>query len=229
MKFARLLAVAASLAAGSVWAADLNVANNLDVQVVNGKNYNAPVSLFGGKNVIDLGAGDQQLVLRVSDGFSTKNSQELYKSDYYVLTFKTEQDEKLNISVPAMHNINQARKFDINPEFILKKDDGSTVHFEKAVLKKEGMQLSRNLVNELKEFNATGNPAALESRAPFAALMMNNADGGKLPTQGGTQERMGDVLMSEQMLHYWFRQADPQTRQRFLDWAARSVQKTAQK
>ncbi|MTI15339.1 YccT family protein [Sansalvadorimonas verongulae] len=229
MNFVRLLAMAASLAAGSVWAADLTVANNLDIHVVNGQKYNAPVSLFAGKNVIDLGAGDQQLVLRVSDSFGTRNSQELYKSEYYVLTFKTKGDEKLNISVPAMHNINQARQFDETSPFMLKTDDGSAVHFEKAVLKKDGMQLSRNLVNELKEFNATGNPAAIESRAPFAALMMNSADAGKLPTQVGTQERMGEVLMSEQMLHYWFKQADPQTRQRFLDWAARSVQKTAQK
>lgn len=228
MKFARMLAVAASLAAGSVWAADLSIANNLDVQVVNGKSYSASLSLFGSKNVIDLGQGDQQLVLRVSDGFSNKNSQELYKSEYYVLTFNTTADEKISLSVPTMHNLKQARKFDENPTFILKKEDGSAVHFEKAVLKKEGMQLSRNLVNELKEFNASDSPAAIESRAPFAALMMNSDDAAKLPQQGGTTERMGDVVMSEQMLHYWFKQADPQTRQRFLDWAARATQKTAQ-
>ena len=228
MKFARMLAVAASLAASSAWAADLSVANNLDVEVVNGKNHSSSFNLFGSENVIELGQGDQQLVLRVSDGFSNKKSQDLYKSEYYVLTFHTAADEKISLSVPPMHNIRQARQFDENPTFILKKANGSAIHFEKAVLKKEGMQLSRNLVNELKEFNASGSPAAIESRAPFAALMMNSNDDASLPQQGRTTERMGDVLMSEQMLHYWFKQADPQTRQRFLDWAARATQKTAQ-
>ncbi len=227
MKFGRILALVASFLAIPAWAATLNVANNVELKVINGKPFKS--KMFSDNKTVNLPDGDQQLVFRLNDSFRQGNSQELYSSEYYVIKIAAKGNEELTLKARPINNLSQAQNFDRNPEFTLTNAHGNPVPFKFSELKKEGMQINRDLVNELHDFNASGSPAAIESRAPFAALAMMNNQSTQLKASGGTQERIGNVLISEQMLHYWFQQADQATRERFMDWAGRSMKKTADK
>ena len=228
MKFSRILTLAVAVLALPAWAANLTVADNIELSVVNGKTYKAPAKLFGRADKIELEPGQQQVVFRIFDNIRSGSAQNLFRSEYYVITFDDRADDELKLAAAPISNMAAARQFDSNPSFTLVNQQEQAVPFEMAQLRKAGMQVSRDLVNELREFNATGHKAAIESRAPFAALALMNNDSTVLPEGNSVQQRMGDVLLSEQMLHYWFQQADHSTRERFLGWAERSMKKTAE-
>ena len=222
MKFGRISALAAAFFAVPVWAATLTVSDNIDVEVLDGHKYRSEVSFFGGsKNKIDLSDGAHQVVVRLSGNLKNSGDAELYKSGYYVVTLNTEGDAELKLATKPIRTQKDLKAFNKEPEFFLSNAQGQPYPYKMAFLEKEGMQLSRDLVRELSEFNASGDPAAIESRAPFAALAMNNPQA-KLST--GSND-VSEVLLSEQMLHYWFQQADAPTRERFLKWADRAVKK----
>ena len=220
MKFGRICALAAAFLATPIWAATLSTADNLDIEVIDGQKFRS--GLFSNaQKAINLSEGDHQIVLRLSGSIKGSKDPELYKTGYHVITLKTEGNEKLELASKPIKRMRDARAFDKNPEFILTNSNGKAYPFQTAFLEKEGMQIGRDLVRELKEFNATGSSAALESRAPFAALAMNNP----ATTLSNGSKSVSEVLLSEQMLHYWFQQADKETRERFLSWAARAMQK----
>ena len=222
MKFGRISALAAAFFAVPVWAATLTVSDNIDVEVLDGHKYRAEGSLFGSsKTRIDLNDGDHQLVVRLSGNLSSSGDAELYKTGYYVITMNTKGDAELKLTSKVIKNKRDLREFNKNPEFYLNTNQSQPFPFKMALLEKEGMQLGRDLVRELSEFNASGNAAAIESRAPFAALAMSNPQA----TLSNGSNEVSEILLSEQMLHYWFQQADAPTRERFLSWAARAVKK----
>ncbi len=226
MKFGRTLTLVAAILSAPSWAANLTVDKNIELEVINGKAYKSSRTFFGKAEDIALPTGDQQMVFRIFDSFRNGSSQDLFRSEYYVVTFADQGDSTINLAATPLTNLSAAKQFDKNPAFKLTNGKGENVPFKLAQLKKEGMQVSRDLVTELREFNATGNEAAIESRAPFAALALMNNDSAKLPAEGGVQTRIGDVLLSEQMLHYWFQQADQETRIRFMEWAERSMKRS---
>ena len=228
MKFWRILTLAVAVLATPTWAADLTVADNIELNVVNGKTYQASVKLFGTAEKIELNDGDQQLIFRIFDNIRSGNNQNLFRSEYYLITFSDQGDENLKLAASPILNMTAARQFDKKPVFTLLNSDGNAVPFKLAQMRREGMKVNRNMLNELREFNATGHEAAIEARAPFAALAMMNSDSALLPDRNNVQTKIGDVLLSEQMLHYWFQQADPETRKRFMNWAGRSMKKTAE-
>ncbi|CAM3480833.1 DUF2057 domain-containing protein [Parendozoicomonas haliclonae] len=225
MKFGRILTLAAVVLSTPALAANLTFNSNIELAVVNGQKHNQE-SVFGRPKDVVLPEGEQQIVFRIYDSFRTPGGHEMYGSEYYVATFADQGDETIKLTSANLPNLKAAKKFDDNPEFKLTNSKGEAVPFTLAQLKKEGMQISRDLVNELREFNATGHEGAIESRAPFAALAMMNNESTSLPKEGGVQTRIGDVLMSEQMLHYWFQQADHDTRVRFMEWADRSMKRS---
>ncbi len=184
-----------------VWAATLTVSDNFEIEVLDGQLYRAEGGLFdSSKKPIQLADGDHQLVLRLSG--SIKDSKEilLYKTGYYVITMNTQGDSQLKLAAKPIKRMRDASGFDKNPGFFLTDNSGKAVSFKMAYLKKEGVQFGRDMVRELQEFNATGNSAAIESRAPFAALAMNNP---QTELKNGSSN-VSEVLLSEQMLHYWF-------------------------
>ncbi|MCL6268420.1 DUF2057 domain-containing protein [Sansalvadorimonas sp. 2012CJ34-2] len=222
MKFGRISALAAAFFAVPIWAATLTVPNNIDIEVLDGQKYRSEASFLGGSNTkIDLNDGDHQLVVRLSGNLKTSGDAELYKTGYFVVTLNSEGNSELKLATKSIRNKKDLNAFNKKPEFFLTNNQGQPYPFKMALLEKEGMQIGRDLVRELSEFNATGNPAALESRAPFAALAMNNP---QTALSNGSNS-VSEILLSEQMLHYWFQQADKPTRERFLSWAARVMKK----
>ena len=220
MKFGRILSLIAVVIALPAWATSLTFSGNIELNVVDGKPYKTEGGLFSSKAPqLELANGDHQLVLRIEDLYSEGENQTIYNSAYYVITLKTEGKNTLKLSPQGVKNLIQAQRFDNNPRFKLVTGKGTAYPFRMAKLEKDGLQLGRNLAQELREFNATGHDAALAARAPAAQAYVHYGTPSALP------KGRGDATMSDQMLRYWFQQADSETRTRFLNWANKSMQK----
>ena len=228
MRIARILTTALSVLAIPAMAATLDVADNLDLKVLNGKKYRASAGLFENSKTVTLPDGDNQLILQVSDSYRISDNQEIFTSEYYVITLNTEGDTALNVKAKPLPNLNAAKSFDDAPSFFLQTEAGKNYPYKMAKLTKDGMQFSRDLVEELKDFNGTGHAAALESRAPYDALIASTGLKQNSPeAQAVIRNAKAEIILSEQMLHYWFQQADQGTRERFMQWADRAMKKQA--
>ncbi len=230
MKFTSRLVLAFSLLSASVvstlvQAADLDFEKNIELTLVNGGAYKGTGSLFDQERQVKLASGDQQIVFRVFDSFRESNSKRLFRSPYYVMTFGDQGDKRISLSTATpLRSLADANKFGRDPQFKLVDSQGKPVAFKMAMLQKDGVQVNRDLLAELHAFNATGHAAAIEARAPFAVVNRALVDSKQVPVQLTNSDH---VTVSEQMLHYWFEQADGDTRQRFLSWAERTMAKSA--
>ncbi len=230
MKFTSRLALVVSLLTTPalftfVQAADLAFEKNIELAVVNGAAHQSNQSLFDQEQQVALSSGDQQIVFRVFDSFRESNSKRLFRSPYYVMTFADQGDQLITLSTAKpLRTLAEANKFGRNPQFQLIDSSGQTVPFKMALLKKDGIQVNRDLLAELHAFNATGHAAAIEARAPFAVV--NRSLAGPVPAPVSVTNA-DHVTVSEQMLHYWFEQADGDTRQRFIEWAERTMAKSS--
>ena len=76
-----------------------------------------------------------------------------------------------------------------------------------------------SLIKDLSEYNASGAPAAVAAfagTAPVAVAVGGTAAAGKV--NKGKVTLQGENV-AEQMLQYWYQQADKETQARFIDWA----------
>ncbi|TDQ57192.1 hypothetical protein EDC45_1587 [Mesocricetibacter intestinalis] len=160
--------------------------------------------------------GKHQVVVRVSEIVRSGSDRTLFESDPIVVTFQGS-NEDIQISAPKLDNERDVNNFKRAPKISVKTLSGTELKSTQEYLKQEGFLPSVNLIENLSEYNTSGAAAAVPA---FATTAMPAA----VPMSGAGKAVKGKVTVqgenvAEQMLQYWYQQADKATQARFLDWA----------
>lgn len=207
------LATAALLTSTASFAGVITSSSNIDFLAIDGQK--ASKSLL--KETRSFNINDtqtHQVVVRVSEIVRSGSDRTLFESDPIVVTFKGSADDVV-ISAPRLETERDANAFKKSPIIHVKTVSGSEVPTKQEYLKQEGFLPVVNLIDNLSEYNSSDAPAAVKSFAsttmPAAIPGFSKAQKGKITVQGEN--------VAEQMLQYWYQQADKETQIRFLNWA----------
>lgn len=216
MKF-RLAALAtvALLTSTASFAGVVTASSNIDFLAIDGQKPSKNI-LKETKSFTINDTNTHQVVVRVSEVVRSGSDRSLFESDPIVVTFKGS-TEDIHISAPHLDNERDASQFKSNPQITVKTASGKVLETKQEFLKQEGFLPGVNLVENLAEYNSSGSVASVASFATTtlpAAIATVGANGkvskGKVTVQGENA--------AEQMLQYWYQQADAETQKRFLNW-----------
>ncbi|WP_084332645.1 DUF2057 domain-containing protein [Marinobacterium jannaschii] len=172
------------------------------------------------QSALVLSTGTNQLLARYSVELSTGDG-DLEKSDTFVLLFDAAGGQTLQLNVPDIKRSRDLKAFNRSGNWQLSDPSGQAVSYKKAVIKKQGFQLGRDYERELEKFNKTDSPAAYSFNRPAVKLATNSFSESFNPERQSSLPSANtgpDRVMTEQMLKYWYNQADFKTRERFKSW-----------
>ena len=210
------LATAALLTSTASFAGVVTGSSNIDFLAIDGQK--AAKSLL--KETRSFNISDtktHQVVVRVSEIVRAGSDRTLFESDPIVVTFQGD-NEDIIISAPRLEDERDVAGFKNNPVISVKTRSGTAVQTKQEYLKQEGFLPNVNLVENLSDYNASGSVASVSAfaTATLPAAVPTATAGGKVQKNKITVQ--GENA-AEQMLQYWFQQADKETQQRFLQWA----------
>ena len=210
------LATAALLTSTASFAGVVTGSSNIDFLAIDGQK--AAKSLL--KETRSFNISDtktHQVVVRVSEIVRAGSDRTLFESDPIVVTFQGT-NEDIIISAPRLEDERDVTGFKNNPVISVKTRSGTAVQTKQEYLKQEGFLPNVNLVENLSDYNASGSVASVSAfaTATLPAAVPTATAGGKVQKNKITVQ--GENA-AEQMLQYWFQQADKETQQRFLQWA----------
>lgn len=216
MKLSRfaLACVAATLSMSSL-AATVTVTPNISLLAIDGEK--AKSSLTKSQNSFNINDNNKhQVVVRVSEVVDNGSDKTLFESDPIIVTFQAG-NQDLVISAPRLDNMRNANMFAKDPKIIVKTSADQTVASKQDILKQTGIFPDTRIAEDLAEYNASQGVAAVPN---LVSVSMPAA----IPTAAGAKATKAKITVqgenvAEQMLQYWYQQADKETQARFLKWA----------
>lgn len=211
-----VLAASALLTSTASFAGAVTGSSNIDFLAIDGQK--AAKSLL--KETRSFNINDtqtHQVVVRVSEIVRAGSDRTLFESEPIIVTFQGS-NEDIIISAPSLENEREVNGFKNNPVITVKTRSGSVIPTKQEYLKQEGFLPNVNLVENLSDYNASGAAASVSAfaTATLPATTPPASASGKVQKNKITVQ--GENA-AEQMLQYWFQQADKETQQRFLKWA----------
>lgn len=216
MKLSRfaLACVAATLSMSSL-AATVTVTPNISLLAIDGEK--AKSSLTKSQNSFNINDNNKhQVVVRVSEVVDNGSDKTLFESDPIIVTFQAG-NQDLVISAPRLDNMRNANMFAKDPKIIVKTSADQTLASKQDILKQTGIFPDTRIAEDLAEYNASQGVAAVPN---LVSVSMPAA----IPTAAGAKATKAKITVqgenvAEQMLQYWYQQADKETQARFLKWA----------
>ncbi|EPJ9672903.1 TPA: DUF2057 family protein [Citrobacter freundii] len=198
----------------TVFATTLRLSTDIDLLVLDGKKVSS--SLLRGADSIELDNGPHQLVFRVEKTIRLSSHEErLYISPPLVVSFDTQRVGQVNFHLPRLESDREANHFDTAPRLELLDGDAMPIPVQLDILAITSKSKTFDFEAETERYNKSAKRASLPQFATMMAddstLLSGVSELDTIPPQSQT--------LTEQRLKYWFRQADPQTRNSFLQWA----------
>jgi hypothetical protein len=217
MKFGLMVAALLSISISMpAVATTLKLSPDIDLLVVDGKKMTG--SLLKGADSLELDGGQHQLLFKVVKSVrSGQNEQTVYTSPPLIATFNTQNVSSVAIELPHIENTRDGQRFDKTFNYQVIDKNGNALAMKHDVLRPDDITLNIDLEKLMADYNSQKHPAsvpafthvrATTSGSPLASAALNS------PTVTLKGENV-----SEQMLQYWFQQADKETQKRFLRWA----------
>ncbi len=192
----------------------LNLSEGISMLALNG------VEASSDSGYVMLPDGQNQIVVKYAAEIKTSaDDYELESTEAFVLRFEASKTD-MSLSVPVIRSMRDLERFENSAAWGLSDATGSAIEFQSAALVKEGFQLARDYERELIEFNQTNSPAALKTqKSTYSAFYGNQPV--KKPVNNSVEQAGEEAAnMPEEMLKYWYNQADSETRKRFKAWLA---------
>ncbi|PLR41370.1 hypothetical protein CYR55_00565 [Chimaeribacter californicus] len=210
-----LLALSVCLPAS---AATLTLLPEVDVLVVDGKKTAGSPLKDAAR--LELAQGHHQVLFRVSKVLRAgARDQYLYHSSPQIAAFDVPADGSLRLALPRLENDGDGKRFDAGPDYQIVDENKQALPVRRDTLQIPGLSLGADLEKAMAEYNVANQPASVTALLPVAAVAASPAlPGSSGPVNHASVTVQGENV-AEQMLQYWFQQADAQTRQRFLSWA----------
>ena len=216
MKLIKPLTCALALAMSGMAFADVTVTVPDDVSILaaNGEKVKLSGGFFASEKSFTLPDGVNQVVFRYAPYFSQGNDRLSVESDVIVTRFDAT-DAELSLQVPEYRDLRQAEDKIKDLDWKLVDASGNAIAVEQDKLIKPGMQIGRDYVREIEDYNQAGGAAAVAFAG--AATMQPVTLPAKVPADM-KQVRATAVKAdstAEEMLHFWYQKADAETKARF--------------
>lgn len=201
MNFLRVLVMGLSILTGfPVMATTLQLPEELELLIVDGKALGS--SLPRGASSLELEQGHHQLVFTLvqppTDAKGTLSSS--CSALYIVIGFSTDEARRLQFVLPPMANRAEGERFCLQPLIGLQDQDQKPLPVSVSRLDAD----KNSLLPALEQYNRRHGPtvpAPRPAKSTVSPPFTSSASG-----------------HAEQMLRFWFLQADTASRERFLDW-----------
>lgn len=221
MKFGLVVAgILAVCCSASATATTLKLAPEIDLLVVDGKNMSG--SLLKGADSLELNSGQHQILFKVAKYLPT-DPKLLYSSPPLVVVFNTRNTRSVAIKLPVIKTEQDSIKFSKNPSYQLIGDNGRPLSVRHDVLHQDNLNTSATLETVMATYNVGQFSASVPSFAAIPPSPVRAVPGTTIAVVGTNPAQKTSNLqgenVEEQMLQYWFLQADSDTQQRFLLWA----------
>ncbi|WP_432226078.1 curli synthesis inhibitor [Enterobacter wuhouensis] len=196
-----------------VFATTLRLSTDIDLLVLDGKKVSS--SLLRGADSIELDNGPHQVVFRIEKPIRLANhEQRMYISPPLILSFNTQRISKVNFNLPRLETDKEAVAFDAAPRIELLDGDSMPIPVKLDILAITQSPKGTNYEADTENYNKANKHASLPQFATMMAddstLLSGVSELDVIPPQSQT--------LTEQRLKFWFQQADPDTRARFLQW-----------
>lgn len=214
MKTGIAWAVVALVMPVCVFATTLRLTTDIDLLVLDGKKVSS--SLLRGADSIELDNGPHQLVFRVEKTIRlADDEQQVYISPPLVVSFNTQRISKVNFRLPRLETEKESLAFDASPRIELVDGDSMPIPVKLDILALTKRPKGTDYEADTETYNRASRRASLPQFAIMMAddstLLSGVSELDVLPPQSQT--------LTEQRLKFWFQNADPDTRARFLQWA----------
>ncbi|MBG0708006.1 curli synthesis inhibitor [Enterobacter hormaechei] len=197
-----------------VFATTLRLSTDIDLLVLDGKKVSS--SLLRGADSIELDNGPHQVVFRVEKTIRlADNEQQVYISPPLVVSFNTQLISQVNFRLPRLETEKESLAFDASPRIELVDGDSMPILVKLDILALTKRPKGTDYEADTETYNRASRRASLPQFATMMAddstLLSGVSELDVLPPQSQT--------LTEQRLKFWFQNADPDTRARFLQWA----------
>ena len=198
----------------TAFATTLRLSNAIDLLVLDGKKVSS--SLLRGADSIELDNGPHQLVFRVEKTIRLSSHEErLYISPPLVISFNTQLISQVNFHLPHLETEREAAHFSTTPRLELLDGDAMPIPVKLDILAITSTAKIIDYETATERYTKADKRASLPQFATMMAddstLLSGISELDAVPPQS--------QALTEQRLKYWFKQADPQTRNNFLQWA----------
>ncbi|MDR7940548.1 curli synthesis inhibitor [Enterobacter soli] len=197
-----------------VFATTLRLSTDIDLLVLDGKKVSS--SLLRGADSIELDNGQHQVVFRVEKTIRVANhEQRMYISPPLIVSFNTQRISQVNFNLPRLETEKEAQAFESGPRLELLDGDAMPIPVKLDILALTKTPKGIDYEADTEIYNKAGKRASLPQFATMMAddstLLSGVSELDVIPPQSQT--------LTEQRLKFWFQQADPDTRAKFLQWA----------
>ncbi|MGL6260163.1 DUF2057 family protein [Vibrio sp. WXL210] len=203
--------IALSLSAHSMAAVTIDVPDTVKILAVNQDKPELSGGLFAATKTLTLPDGENQVVFRYSPYFDRGGDRDIIDSRATIATFNASNQE-LQFDLPRYRNAADARSKINTMEWQFVNEAGQSVEVKEDQLIKDGMQIGRDYVREIEDYNRAGGVAAV-GIAATAAIPTQLPETSAVPTQ--LPETQGSISTAEEMLYFWYSKADDDAKARF--------------
>jgi len=186
----------------------LQLPQNITILAENGKNTKM-------NKRASLPDGDNQIVVQFQGELSRKHEDkdaDFEYSDTFVIRFNA-LNQTLKMVTPRINRLLELEKWNKKPDIRILDSAGRELDIQIARLKKDGFQIFRNYETELEAFNKTDSPAAVDTLSSVSEDSVSPPAAQVSPKNQSQPQDKTD--MAEDMLDYWYQQADEEAKARF--------------
>ncbi|MCS6097454.1 DUF2057 domain-containing protein [Shewanella baltica] len=212
------------LGSASAFAADLNIPMSFEYLALDGKKVES--SVFNHKSSLELTPGTHKIAIRyhemVEDDFS--DSQTFVKSAPFIVTLDVDGDYQYYLQAAEGKVVKKPKVYAQNPLIKLTRGDKGDVNFQVVNTNLEEESFVSRLFsgNQAVDVSgtaaaATGAAGAVVAVAPAPVATSATVSATSLTAPVDTSK--ATAANPQQMLQYWWLQADEKTRKEFMSWA----------
>ncbi|MDT3282696.1 DUF2057 domain-containing protein [Shewanella scandinavica] len=215
------------LGSASAFAADLNIPMSFEYLALDGKKVES--SVFNHKSSLELTPGTHKIAIRyhemVEDDFS--DSQTFVKSAPFIVTLDVDGDYQYYLQAAEGKVVKKPKVYAQNPQIKLTRGDKGDVNFQVVNTNLEEESFVSRLFSGNQAVDVSGTAAAATGAAGAAGAVVAVA-----PVPVATSATVSATSLTtpvdtskataanpQQMLQYWWLQADEKTRKEFMSWA----------
>lgn len=212
------------LGSASAFAADLNIPMSFEYLALDGKKVES--SVFNHKSSLELTPGTHKIAIRyhemVEDDFS--DSQTFVKSAPFIVTLDVDGDYQYYLQAAEGKVVKKPKVYAQNPQIKLTRGDKGEVNFQVVNTNLEEESFVSRLFSGNQAVDVSGTAAAATGAAgavvavapaPVATSATVSATSLTAPVDASK----ATAANPQQMLQYWWLQADEKTRKEFMSWA----------
>ncbi|ELI5731989.1 DUF2057 family protein [Vibrio fluvialis] len=209
MKLLKLgLVSAMALNCLSAWAdVQLNIAEDVNLIAVNGLKPDLGDTLIG-KDHVTLPNGVNQIVFKYEPKVEDNDTLRTVYSDIKIVKF-TAEDTNVYFVLPKYKHLSKAKKDIKDFSWSLVDSDGTELSLQQDEIKSSGIQLGRNYLQDVMDYNQKGGIAAIPVGVVYASPKVLPLD--KPSVQIADTENVAQLKL-------WYSKSTPEERKAFRKW-----------